>query len=135
MAKDASLARSGVDERAGLGIWPVDRIVATPLQECSCNRETVHAFRAYLRKHFPGCAVRDFHERTRVTQAGLPARYADHHVVSTTDWETAYYAVLSGEMLGDSLSHIRERLSAWCLAEKLRAHGIVIVSTAGLSSL
>ncbi len=133
--KNASLSRSSVGERAGVETWPVHQVVATPLQECSCDEETVHAFRAYLREQFPRCAVRDFHERTRVTQVGVPARYADHHVVSATDWEMAYYAVLSGELVAYPPACIRERLSEWRLAEMLRAHGIVIVSTAGLSSL
>ena len=45
--------------------------------------------RAYLREHFPKYAVRDFHERTRLTGTRLPTHYRDHHVVSATDWERA----------------------------------------------
>lgn len=115
--------------------WPVGRTVATTLQDCGCESTTIRAVRSYLRENFPGWAVRDFHERTRLIQVGSPVEYADHHVVSVTDWEQAYYAVLPIDLCEHPLPSLRERLRHWQLADLLRVHAILIVSRAGVAAL
>ncbi len=135
MTKNAPMSMATLGDGFTLDAWPIGRVIATTPQQCSCGNDVIHAFRAYLRGHFPHYAVRDFHERARVTQSGLPIGYSDHHVVSVTDWHTAYYAVLSSELLARPLPDLRERLSAWRVAEMLRAYAVIIVSLAGVSCL
>ncbi len=115
--------------------WPVGKTVATTLQQCGCESATIRAVRSYLREQFAGWAVRDFHERTRRIQVGLPVEYADHHVVSVTDWERAYYTVLPIEFCVHPLPGLRERLRHWQLADLLRVHSVLIVSRAGVAAL
>jgi hypothetical protein len=115
--------------------WPIGRTIATTFQHCSCDGEAISAVRAYLREHFPNYAVRDFHERARVTKTGLPTQYADHHVLSVTDWELAYYAVLTTDFFEHPCNEVRERLRRWDVASMLQAHRIVIASGDGIAPL
>ena len=115
--------------------WPAGRAAASTLPQCGCESDTLRTVRAYLREHFPGWAVRDFHERTRLVQIGLPDEYSDHHVVNVTDWERAYYAVLPTALFTRPLPDLRQRLRNWDLAERLRVNPVLIVSGAGVTAL
>ena len=102
---------------------------------CGCDQAIIRMLRGYLREHFPRWGLRDFHERARCVQAGLLTHCADHHVVSVTDWENAYYAVVPSEYIADPPSDAIARLSECSLAEMLRAHTIVFITRSGLTPL
>ena len=104
--------------------------------ECRCSREKILAVHRYLKEHFPDCALRDFHEATRLKAAGLSVAQDDHHVVSITRNEVLpYYAVLLNDFQEYSVQEIEQRLRAWNFADVVRGNRIAIASTTGASTL
>ncbi len=130
-----SLSPAGEAHAAPSETWPLGDTIATTFTHCACDGEVIRAVRAYLREHFPHYAVRDFHERVRRVRTGLPTQYADHHVVSVTDWEKAYYAIVGGEFLAQPVEQITEHLRRYDLASMLQHHRVVIASDGCISPL
>ena len=115
--------------------WPLGKTIATTFPDCGCDGKVISAVRAYLREHFPQHAVRDFHERAWLLKSGLPMQYADYHVVSVTDWEKAFYTIVSMEFLAQPVDQIGEHLRRYDLASMLQHHRVVIAFDGCISPL
>jgi hypothetical protein len=101
-----------------------------------CDPEKIRAVHTYLKQHFPGYTLYDFHAPTRLMQAGLPMPHDEHHVVRLTcDGILPYYTVLLNDFQEHSVQEIEERLQEWNLAETVRAHRVGIASKRGASAL
>lgn len=104
--------------------------------ECGCSTEKVQAIHRYLKQHFPDCALRDFHEATRLVAAGMPLKQPEYHVVSITQvGALPYYAVLLDDFLAHSAEEIEKRLSQWCFADEVRGNRIAIAGRDQASTL
>jgi hypothetical protein len=134
---DASLSLSPAGDAHGAPAetWPLGDTIAATVTHCACDDKVIRAVRAYLREHFPHYAVRDFHERARLVRTGLPTQYAEYHVVSVTDWEKAYYTIVSMEFLAQPVDQIGEHLWRYDLASMLQHHRVVIAFDKCISPL
>ena len=103
--------------------------------ECACDIGKIQAVHTYLKKHFPGYTLRDFHTRSAVMQAGVLVPSGDHHVVSVKGDGGPYSTVLTSEFMKHPVEELGERLRRLDLAGALYVHRIVIVWGNGASAL
>jgi len=104
--------------------------------DCGCSTEKIHAVHEYLEQHFPDYVLHDLHAPTELTQAGLPTRHAQHHVVSIRqEGVLTYYAVLRCDFQEYSVEEIEEYLRRSKFAEMVRAKRVAVAHKDEASAL
>jgi hypothetical protein len=102
--------------------------------DCACDGEKISAVRAYIERHFPDRAVRQFHSHSTVRQGAAAVPCADYHVVSISD-ERPCCAILTREFIELPVGPLDDCLRGWDLATALRVNSMVIVGRNGISPL
>ncbi len=114
---------------------PYDSPVGTAeCGDCACDIERTRVVRAYIKRHFPNCAIREFHSHSTVRYGSVRVPCADHHVISLSD-DRPCCAVLTPEFFEQPVEGLAERLVHWHLASALVAEGVVILSGNGIGPL